>query len=74
MRQTDPDTPLTRQVRAEIARGMELQGFNMFSLSKASGVAHTTVRRFLLGEISPKVDTVDKLFRAMNLEPHFSFD
>lgn len=74
MRQTDPDSPLTRQVRAEILRAMEVQGVNQYNLAKRSGVAHTTIRRFLNGDISPKVDTVDKLFRAMDVEPHFSFD
>lgn len=73
MKRTDPTTPLNVMVREQLQLAMDVQGFNRHTLHKASGIAYTTIMRVLDGQISPTVDTVDRLFQAMNVVPTLSF-
>jgi predicted transcriptional regulator len=66
--------PFSVLVREQLEEAMRLQGFNRHTLFQESGVAYTTIMRILNADIAPRTDTIDKLFRAMDLEPRLSFD
>lgn len=73
-RKVKDEDPFSEEVRERLREAMEVQGFNRHSLKVASGVHYTTITQILDGEVAPRSDTLGRLFRAMNVEPHISFE
>jgi plasmid maintenance system antidote protein VapI len=70
----DQVSQLTREVRDALEEAMRVQHVSIRGLADLADVSPSTVVRLLNFERVPSTDTVDRLFRAMGLDPSFQFD
>lgn len=52
----------------QIRRHVRECGLSVYAISQSSGVSQSVLSRFLAGERSPTLDTVDKLAEVLGLE------
>jgi len=55
---------LSQQLRSHLRKC----GMSTYAIAKSSGVSESVLSRFLAGERSPTLDTVDKIARVLRLE------
>ncbi|MGA2706428.1 MAG: helix-turn-helix transcriptional regulator [Isosphaeraceae bacterium] len=60
---SDPDLTMSEQLRHAIRR----RGLTAYKVAKDAGVSHTIVQRFLDGDRGLKLDSADKIARALRL-------
>ena len=56
--------PITEQFKAAIAKA-ERRGMTRYAIGKLSGVGRGNLSRYCSGEIVPKLDTAEKIIKAI---------
>lgn len=58
---------MSGDILTEIRQEIEKKGWSMYRVAKEAGVSQTALKRTLVGEHSPTIDTLNKIIKPLGL-------